>query len=81
MSNIYDSSAPKRATNLTINSDLLVQAKNLKINLSALLEACLVEQVKKRKEEAWLLENQHAIQAYNEHVSKHGIFSDHLRSF
>ena len=81
MNTVYDTSAPKKATNLTINSDLLAQARLLKINLSALLEQSLAEQVKKRKEEAWLLENEQAIRAYNDHVAEQGTFSDHLRSF
>lgn len=81
MHKAYDSSAPKKATNLTVNSDLLAQARLLKINLSALLEESLAALVKKRKEEAWLLENEAAILAYNDHVSQHGTFGDQLRSF
>lgn len=38
---IYDENAIKKASNLSINSDLLRQAKALNINLSATLEAAL----------------------------------------
>jgi antitoxin CcdA len=34
---MYDSQAPKKATNLSINSDLLNRARALDINLSAVL--------------------------------------------
>lgn len=81
MSHVYDRSAPKRATNLTANSDLLSQAKALGINVSALLEQSLAEQVKKLKAEAWVRENQSAIQAYNQDVEVQGAFSEDLRSF
>ena len=35
MSTLYNTNAPKKPTNLTVNSDLLSQAKDYKINLSA----------------------------------------------
>ena len=37
---------------------------------------------RKRFERAeWLRENRAALKAYNEHVEKHGVYSDGLRSF
>ena len=77
----YDLSAPKKPTNLTVNSDLLAQAKALGINLSQVLEQSLTQEVKKRKAEAWLRENQEAIQSYNQDVLDLGLFSDDLRPF
>ena len=77
----YDSKAPKKATNLSINTDLLSKAKELDINLSAILEQALADALKKRRREQWLAENKAAIEAYNEHVDKNGVFSDGLRSF
>ncbi len=77
----YDTQAPKRATNLSINADLLSKAKELGINLSATLEQALVEALRKRQRYQWVAENQAAIEAYNEHVDKQGVFSDGLRSF
>jgi len=41
----YDLHAPKRPTNLSINEDLLRQAKELGINLSATLESELARVV------------------------------------
>ncbi len=77
----YDSEAPKRATNLSINSDLLEKAKSYNINLSKSFESYLNELVKKRAEEEWKEENLQAIEAFNERVDKQGVFSDGLRSF
>ena len=77
----YDLRAPKRAANLSVNSDLLRRARELDINLSATLEQALVETLKRKQREQWLAENQLAMTAYNEHVENHGVFSDGLRSF
>ena len=39
------------------------------------------EALKGKQREQWLAENKAAIDAYNEHVESHGVFSDGLRSF
>lgn len=78
---MYDSQAPKKATNLSVNSDLLNKAKALDINLSAALEQALVQLLKQRQQEQWLKENRAAIAAYNQEVEAHGAFGDTLRSF
>jgi antitoxin CcdA len=77
----YDSKAPKKATNLSVNADLLNRARELDINLSATLEQALVEVLRQRQRERWLAENRGAIAAYNDHVENHGDFSDGLRTF
>jgi antitoxin CcdA len=77
----YDTQAAKKSTNLSVNSDLLMKAKALDINLSATLEQALSEVLRKRAKELWLLENQDAIKAYNQHITEEGIFSDGLRLF
>lgn len=77
----YDHSAPKKPTNLSLNSDLLRKARELDINLSSSLEEALGEIVKRRLREQWLSENREAIASYNEHVEANGVFSDGIRSF
>jgi len=78
---VYDDTAPKKATNLSINSDLLRKARELDINLSSALEQALEQIVKRRLYETWLEENRAAIESYNEHVERHGVFSDGVRGF
>ena len=56
----YNPHAPKRAANLSVNSDLLNKAKDLDINLSATLEQALTEAVKQKQLEQWLAENRNA---------------------
>jgi len=78
---LYNLNAPKKPTNLTINSDLLTKAKELKINISSVLENALAEKVKQTKRDAWLLENSESIVAYNNHISDFGVFGDDVRTF
>lgn len=79
MQQIYDVDAPKKATNLSVNSDLLNKARGLKINLSATLEQALAIQIKRTAREAWLSENREAIEELNELTNKNGLFSDSFR--
>ena len=78
---VYDDAAPKKATNLSVNSDLLRKARDLDINLSSVLEQALEQIVKRRLCEQWLEENRAAIESYNDHVEAHGVFSDGVRGF
>lgn len=73
--------AAKRPANLSVNGDLLHQARELGINLSAVLEEALVAEVRKKQRELWLEENREAIAAYNEHVAQNGLWSDGRRGF
>lgn len=81
MNPAFDIHAVKKPANVSINSDLLAKARELKINLSATLEAALVERVHARQRELWRNENKEAIDAYNAMVEAQGVFSDELRSF
>ena len=81
MSTVYNKSAPKKATNLSVNSDLLNKAKKLKINLSATFENALSEIIKTKEKEQWEKSNKKAIEAYNKHVEANSVFSDGIRSF
>lgn len=71
----------KRAVNLRINKNLIDQAKSMHINLSQTLETSLVEILREKQKEAWLKDNLDAVDAYNEHIQKQGVFSDGLRQF
>jgi antitoxin CcdA len=71
----------KKPTNLSIRSDLLDDARALDINLSAELEKHLTEVVRQRRAEQWLKDNREAIEAYNRHIERDGLWSDGLRTF
>jgi antitoxin CcdA len=77
----FNPAAPKKSANLSINADLLQQAKQLNINLSQTLEQHLIEIVRQAQRKQWLAENQSAIEEYNRRIEKQGAFSDGLRRF
>lgn len=71
----------KRSVNLTVNDTLIKEAKALEINMSREFEIHLASLVRQRKNEKWLAENMEALDAYNAHIERDGVFSDGLRSF
>ena len=75
------SNALKKPTNVTIRSDLLDEARALKINLSQEFEQHLSEVVRKQRGEQWKRENREAIKAYNKFVEENGIWSDEFRTW
>ena len=81
MTAIYDKTAKKKATNVSINSDLLEKAKLHKINISSSIEKTLEELVKEKEVQKWEEENKEAISDYNNRIAQNGLFSDGLRSF
>lgn len=81
MTAIYDKTAKKKATNVSINEDLLKKVKSYKINISSCIEKTLEKLVKYEESKKWEEENIEAINDYNKRISKNGLFSDGLRSF
>jgi len=78
---VYNQAAPKKSVNLSINADLLHQAKQLNINLSQTLEQHLAEIIRQAQRSQWLAKNKNALDEYNRRIEKHGAFSDGLRRF
>lgn len=75
---LYDRSAPRRAVNLSINEDLLLQAKRVTKNLSGTVEELLAgylqaELARKRADDDVLGQVITALNAYHE---EHGFLSD-----
>ena len=81
MEPLYDHEAPKKAINLSLNSDLLNRSRELRINLSATLEQALKEILARNRAEKWREENKNAIQSYNDFVDKFGCFAEEYKEF
>jgi antitoxin CcdA len=81
MPSCYQTDAPKRPVNLSLNSDLVRLGRSLGLNLSALAEEAVARAVKASLDEAWLRDNAEAIRSYNDRVAAQGVFSDGFRSF
>lgn len=78
---VFNPQAPKKSVNLSINCDLLRQAKEHGVNLSRALEQRLSEILLELKRRQWQEENRAAIEDYNRRIEAHGAFSDGLRGF
>lgn len=71
----------KARTNVSIDGQLLEQARAHNISLSPLLEDALRERLRKIEEDAWRSENREAFDSYAQFVAEHGVFSDGWRTF
>ncbi len=81
MRNLFDENAPKKATNLSLNSDLLAKSRAMNINLSATLEQALEQKLVEAEARKWAEENKQAIASYNSFVEENGCFGDEFREF
>lgn len=73
--------AGKKATNISLPSGLVDEAKQLGINLSQACEAGLLDQVRKARREKWLQENREALDWSNDYVENHGLPLARYRMF
>ena len=63
----------KKATNLTLNVEVLAEAKKLGINISKACDAFLESLVKQEKERRWNAENIEFINEYNQITESEGL--------
>ena len=73
--------APRRATNVTLPEPLLREARELDINVSQACERGLAAAVSETRVERWKRENQAAMEAWNDHVERHGLPLAAFRQF
>ncbi|MBX9465692.1 MAG: type II toxin-antitoxin system CcdA family antitoxin [Aquamicrobium sp.] len=74
--------SPKRkSVNLSIDVDILAEAKALKVNVSRAADAGIAEAISKRKAELWLQENREAIEENNRYFEEHGLPFSEYRGF
>lgn len=71
----------RKPTNLSLQENLVAEAKALGLNVSQIAEAALAAAVREAKAAAWLAENREAIEAYNRHVEQHGTVMARFRRF
>ena len=74
-------SSTKRATNISLTEEILIQAKALHINISQAAEAGIAQAIARKRAERWLAENQEAIESSNAFVEKHGLPLTNHRMF
>lgn len=75
------SNTSRKPTNLSIDNDLLREAKALDINLSRAAEEGVKIAVQEAKAKQWRLENADAIESSNRHVEENGLPLTKFRPF
>ncbi len=71
----------RKPTNLSLDTALLIEAKNLKVNLSRAAEEGVRSAVAAVKAEHWKAENATALRSSNAYIEKHGLPLDGFRQF
>jgi len=72
---------PKKATNITLSSDVLTEAKALGINISQACDQFLRDLVRRERERRWQEDHAEFIAAYNRTVESAGLPLDEWRGF
>ena len=73
--------APKKATNLSLNSKVLEAAREMGMNLSQTVDTLLADEVKRRYWEQWNESNKLAVAEYNARIAKYGLPLEKYRTF
>jgi antitoxin CcdA len=71
----------KARTNVSVDADLLTEARALGVNVSAVLEVGLRATVAAERRRRWLDENRGALADANAFVAEQGLWSDGKRQF
>ena len=71
----------RKAANLSLDSALIAQARELNLNVSKAAEDGLRLAIKSERERLWLIENAQAIDEENAYVEKHGLPFAKYRTF
>lgn len=75
------SNAIRQPANLSIDSNLMREAKGLDVNVSRAAEAGIAEAVAAEKTRLWKLENRATMDAWNDYIDKTGIPLQEYRQF
>ena len=70
----------RRAANLSLNEDLVREARSMHINLSRAAEAGIARAVAAEKARRWADENADVIRSTNDYIEKHGLPLQHYRA-
>jgi antitoxin CcdA len=72
-------SVRKARLNITVDADLLSEARKQGLNLSELMERAIADVTKAERSRKWREDNAEAIRQHNDMVEREGLWSDGLR--
>jgi antitoxin CcdA len=73
--------APKRAINLSLNSQVLDMAREMGMNISQTVDALLTEEVMRQYRQNWTADNAEAIAHYNARIEREGTFAQRISRY
>lgn len=71
----------RKATNISVDTNLIAEAKELEVNVSRAAEEGIAKAVADKKAKRWLAENKEALESSNRYVEKHGLPLSKYRLF
>lgn len=71
----------RQATNVSLDGELVKEARRLDLNLSKLFEDRLREAIAAEQRRRWLEENDEGFRAYERFVERHGVFNEEDREW
>ncbi|HWK36273.1 type II toxin-antitoxin system CcdA family antitoxin [Sphingomonas sp.] len=71
----------RRATNVTLDTEAVAEAKALDINVSRACEAGLKAEIRRVRDARWIEDNRAAMESWNDWVEQNGLPLGHLRQF
>jgi antitoxin CcdA len=74
-------SVQRKSTNLSLDTRLIAEAKNLDINISRVAEQGIAQAVAEEKARLWKIENREALESWNKYVEEHGLPLAKYRQF
>lgn len=75
------STLTKKPTNLSLDQNLIKEARELGVNISQAAEGGVREAVSRAKAEQWKRENAEAIEFYNKYIEENGLPLEEYRTF
>lgn len=72
---------PRKPVNLSLNAELVAEAKALELNVSRLAEEGIAAAVREEKIRRWKEENREAMESWNEWVRENGLPFAEYRGF
>lgn len=74
-------SVVRKPTNLSLDPDLVSEARGLQINISRVAEEGIAKAVAAEKARLWKIENREAIESWNKYVEENGLPLAEFRQF
>ena len=79
MGALYDEKAPRRAVNLSLNSDLVSKARSCGLNLSGIAEEAIKREVARIARERFEAEIRRGVEEHEAYLAKYGSFAEAVR--